>query len=56
MSSNGERGEVFVCVVVVVSVCRLRERGHMSESVYVPVFHDLELLRCVLCCAIERQL
>ena len=24
------------------SVCRLRERGHMSKSVYVRVFHDLE--------------
>ena len=32
------------------------ERGRMSKSVYVRVFHDLELLRCVLRCAIERQL
>ena len=39
-----------------ISVCRLRERGHMSKSVYVRVFHDLELLRYVLRCAIERQL
>ena len=39
-----------------VSVCRLRERGRMSKSVYVRVFHDLELLRCILRCAIERQL
>ena len=39
-----------------ISVCRLRERGCMSKSVYVHVFHDLELLRYVLCCAIERQL
>ena len=28
----------------------------MSESVYVRVVHDLELLRYVLRCAIERQL
>ena len=39
-----------------ISVCRLRERGRMSKSVYVGVFNDLELLRYVLCCAIERQL
>ena len=39
-----------------ISVCRLRERGRMSKSVYVRVFHDLELLRDVLRCAIERQL
>ena len=39
-----------------VSVCRLRERGRMSKSVYVHVFNDLELLRYVLRCAIERQL
>ena len=40
-----------------ISVCRLRERGrNMSKSVYVRVFHDLELLRYVLRCAIERQL
>ena len=31
--------------VFAVSVCRLRGRGHMSKSVYVHVFHDLELLR-----------
>ena len=37
-------------------VCRLRERGRMTKSVYVPVFYDLELLRYVLRCAIERQL
>ena len=36
-----------------ISVCRLRERGRMSKSVYVHVFNDLELLRYVLCCAIE---
>ena len=34
-----------------ISVCRLRGRGRMSKSVY-----DLELLRYVLHCAIERQL
>ena len=36
-----------------VSVCRLRERGRMSKSVYVRVVHDLEVLRYVLCCTIE---
>ena len=36
---------------------RLRERVCMSKSVYVRVFHDLELLRYnVLWCAIEQQL
>ena len=35
---------------------RLRERGHVTKSVYVRVFHDLELLRYVLRCVIERQL
>ena len=39
-----------------ISVCRLRERGRMSKSVYVRVFNDLELLRYVLRCAIERHL
>ena len=39
-----------------ISICRLRERGRMSVSVYVRVFHDLELLRYVLRCAIEPQL
>ena len=39
-----------------ISVCRLRERERMSNSVYVRVFNDLELLRYVLRCAIERQL
>ena len=39
-----------------ISVCRLRERRHMSKNVYVRVVHDLELLRYVLHCAIERQL
>jgi len=39
-----------------VSVCRLRERGRMSKSVYVRVVHDLELLRYVFRCAIEPQL
>ena len=27
-----------------ISVCRLRERGRVSKSVYVRVVHDLELL------------
>ena len=44
----------------VISVCRLRERGcisnSMSKSVYVRVLHNLQLLRYVLRCAIERQL
>ena len=39
-----------------ISVCRLRERGRMSKSVYVRVVHDLALLKYVLRCAIERQL
>ena len=41
-----------------ISVCRLRERGRISKSksVYVRVFHGLELLRYALRCAIERQL
>ena len=39
-----------------ISVCRLRERGRKSKSVYVRVVHDLELLRYVLHCAFERQL
>ena len=39
-----------------ISVCRLRERGCMSKGVHVRVFHDLELLRYGLRCAIERQL
>ena len=42
--------------ITIIRVCRLRERGRMSKSVYVCVFHDLELLRYVLRCAIERQL
>ena len=43
-------------ITITISVCILRERGHMSKSVYVRVFHDLELLKYVLRCAIERQL
>ena len=39
-----------------ICVCRLRQMRRMSKSVYVCVFHDLELLRYVLCCAIRRQL
>ena len=39
-----------------ISVRRLRERGRMPKSVYVSVVHDLELLRYVLRCAIERQI
>ena len=35
-----------------ISVCRLRERGRMSKSVYVHVVDNLELLRylCSLLC------
>ena len=40
----------------VISVCRLRERGRMSKSVYVRVVLDLELLRYVLRCAIDDSL
>ena len=39
-----------------ISVYRLRERGHISQSVYVRVFSFLELLRYVLHCAIKQQL
>ena len=39
--------------LLLISVHRLRERGHMSKNVYVRVFHDLELLRCVLRCVIK---
>ena len=39
-----------------ISVCRLKKRGRMSNSVYVRVFNDLELLRYVLRCTIERPL
>ena len=44
------------CIQLSISVCRLRERGRMSKSVYVRVVPDLELLRYVLRCATERQL
>ena len=43
-------------LLVSISICRLRERGCMSKSVYVRMVHDLELLRYGLRCAIERQL
>ena len=39
-----------------IGVCKLRESRRMSKSVYLRVFHDLELLRYVLHCAFERQL
>ena len=42
--------------VLLLVYARLRERGRMSKRVYVRVFNDLELLRYVLCCAIERLL
>ena len=47
---------IWGLLLLSISVCRLRERGHMSKSVYVRVVHDLELLRYVLRCAIEQQL
>ena len=46
----------LLLISISVRVCRLRERGRMSKSVYVRVVHDLELLRHVLRCSIERQL
>ena len=36
-----------------ISPRRLRERGHVSKTVYVRVYHDLELMRYVLHCVIE---
>ena len=36
-----------------ISVCKLRERGCMSKSVYVRLFNGLELLRYVPRCEIE---
>ena len=39
-----------------ISVRRLRERGRMSKSGHVRVFHELDLLRYVLRCAIGQQL
>ena len=39
----------LLLVLLSINVCRLRERGRMSKSVYVRVVHDLELLRYVLC-------
>ena len=38
---------ILVLLLLSINVCRLRERGHMSKSVYVRVVHDLELLRYV---------
>ena len=42
-------GNFVFCWVLVLdhsfSVCTLRERGCISKSVYVGVFHDFELLR-----------
>ena len=37
-----------------ISACRLRESMSMSKSVYVHVFHDFELLRYILHCAIRQ--
>ena len=38
-----------------ISVCGLRERGCMSKSVYVCVFHDLELLRYICSSLCDRM-
>ena len=42
--------DVCCCLLMTVTLCL------MSKSVYVRVVHDLQLLRYVLRCAIERQL
>ena len=42
-----ERLTLLLLFLIRLSVCRLRERGRMSKSVYVRVVHDLELLRYV---------
>ena len=47
---------IWGLLLISISVCRLRERGRMSKSVYVRVVYDLGLLRYVLRCAIKRQL
>ena len=47
---------IWGLLLLSISVCRLSERGRMSKSVYVRGVHDLELLRYVLRCAIEREL
>ena len=44
---------IWGLLLLSIGVCRLRERGRMSKSVYVRVVHDLELLRYVLRCAFE---
>ena len=47
LASSTSRGTSSVTSEVLgfaISVCRLRERGRMSKSVYVRVFRDLELL------------
>ena len=47
---------VLGLLLLSITVCRLREKGRMFKSVYVRMVRDLELLRYVLRCAIERQL
>ena len=46
---------IIPCILglLLLSACRLRERRRRSRSVYVCGSY-LELLRYVLCCAIER--
>ena len=52
LTKTAEKNSIVVCAVLLalristmypISVCRLRERGRMSKSVYVRVFHDLKL-------------
>ena len=47
---------LFKVVSSLLLVCADRERGRVSQSVYVRQVYDLELLKYVLRCAIERQL
>ena len=47
---------VCVFIITIIRVRRLREEGHMSKSVHVCVFYDLELLRYGLSSAIKQQL
>ena len=45
-----------ICLFKHYHTCMQTERKGASKSVYVRVFHGLELLRYVLRCAIARQL
>ena len=47
---KGEKGDSRVShYSIIISVCRLRERGRTSKSVHVHVVRDLELLCSSLC-------